>query len=64
MNTKTWKLRNKYINLKNKGGNLEEFLEIKNKTQGTISPISMGRHYKLCFSSGKPWLKVTRTLKL
>jgi hypothetical protein len=38
MNTKTWKLRNKYINLKNKGGNLEEFLEIQKQTARDNKP--------------------------
>jgi hypothetical protein len=38
--------QNKYINLKNKGGNLEEFLEIQKQT-ARDNPISMGRHYKL-----------------
>jgi oligo-1,6-glucosidase len=57
--------RNKYINLKNKGGNLEEFLEIQKQTarDNSRTPFQWDDTINSGFSSGKPWLKVNSNFK-
>jgi oligo-1,6-glucosidase len=56
--------RNKYINLKNKGGNLE-FLEIQKQTarDNSRTPFQWDDTINSGFSSGKPWLKVNSNFK-
>ncbi|MGO4817548.1 glycoside hydrolase family 13 protein [Flavobacterium sp. W22_SRS_FP1] len=51
--------RNKYINLKNKGGDLESFLEAQKQTarDNSRTPFQWDTTSNSGFTSGKPWLK-------
>jgi oligo-1,6-glucosidase len=57
--------RNKYISLKNKGGDLEAFLEIQkqNARDNSRTPFQWDDTKNSGFSSGKPWLKLHPNFK-
>lgn len=58
--------RNKYIGLKNKGGNLNAFLEGQKQTsrENGRTPFQWDTTKNAGFTSGKPWLKVNPNYNL
>lgn len=52
--------RNKYIGLKNKGGDLKAFLEVQKQTsrENGRTPFQWNTTRNSGFTSGKPWLKI------
>jgi oligo-1,6-glucosidase len=58
--------RNKYISLKNKGGDLDAFLELQKQTarDNSRTPFQWDTTINSGFTSGKPWLKVNSNFEM